>query len=242
MGLINHNTLFVNDFHPNCYHWLFSTSTTAWQSQLTHRHAMLSLGGLIGLLITLPLLANWLTHPILSMIDHLFRTGALVFGGGHVVLPLLYDSFHKQGVSDDIFLAGYGITQAMPGPLLSFAAFLGAVLSQTTLPLWLMAAIASVAIFLPSLLFVIIALPYWQHLMQSSRWRQALWGINAGVVGLLLAALVNPIASHSIQQHWDYLWIIIALALLTKSKIPLWGFVLLNACLGCVITSFSIEI
>ncbi|MCL4555700.1 MAG: chromate efflux transporter, partial [Gammaproteobacteria bacterium] len=153
-----------------------STTTKRWQVKLTHRQVLVSLGLLIGLLISLPLVAIWLENPILSMVDHLFRTGALVFGGGHVVLPLLYDGFHQLGVSDELFLAGYGITQAMPGPLLSFAAFLGAVLPQTTLPLWLMAAIASVAIFLPSLLFVIIALPYWQNLMQSDRWRQALWG------------------------------------------------------------------
>lgn len=82
--------------------------STSWQVNLTHRHALVSLGLLIGLLITLPLIAIWFINPTLAMIDHLFRTGALVFGGGHVVLPLLYDVFHQLGVSDDIFLAGYG--------------------------------------------------------------------------------------------------------------------------------------
>jgi hypothetical protein len=119
--------------------------STSWQVNLTHRHALVSLGLLIGLLITLPLIAIWFINPTLAMIDHLFRTGALVFGGGHVVLPLLYDGFHQLGVNDDIFLAGYGVTQAMPGPLLSFAAFLGAVLPQTFLPIWLINAIRSLA-------------------------------------------------------------------------------------------------
>lgn len=218
-----------------------STTATRWQVKLTHRQVLVSLSLLIGLLISLPLLAIWLENPILSMVDHLFRTGALVFGGGHVVLPLLYDGFHQLGVSDDIFLAGYGITQAMPGPLLSFAAFLGAVLPQTMLPLWLMAAIASVAIFLPSLLFVIIALPYWQNLMQSDRWRQALWGINAGVVGLLLAALMNPIALHALHTAWDILWLGLALVLLAVFRWPLWAYVLLCALAG-VLLSYAITV
>ena len=209
---------------------------TSWQVNLTHRHALVSLGLLIGLLITLPLIATWFINPTLAMIDHLFRTGALVFGGGHVVLPLLYDGFHQLGVNDDIFLAGYGITQAMPGPLLSFAAFLGAVLPQTSLPIWLMAAIASVAIFLPSLLFVIIALPYWHSLMQYARWRQVLWGINAGVVGLLLAALMNPIALHTLHTAWDMLWLVLALALLTIFRWPLWAYVLLCALAGMLLS------
>ncbi len=218
-----------------------NSNTTRWQVNLTHRQAWVSLGLLIGLLITLPLLATWLANPVLSMVDHLFRTGALVFGGGHVVLPLLYDGFHQLGVSDDIFLAGYGITQAMPGPLLSFAAFLGAVLPQTMLPLWLMAAIAIVAIFLPSLLFVIIALPYWRSLMESARWRQALWGINAGVVGLLLTALINPIALHALHTVWDLLWLGLALALLAVFRWPLWVYVLVCALAG-VLLSYAITI
>ena len=212
---------------------------TSWQVNLTHRHALVSLGLLIGLLTTLPLIATWFINPTLAMIDHLFRTGALVFGGGHVVLPLLYDGFHQLGVSDDIFLAGYGITQAMPGPLLSFAAFLGAVLPQTSIPIWLMAAIASIAIFLPSLLLVIIALPYWQNLMQSTRWRQVLWGINAGVVGLLLAALMNPIVLHALHTAWDLLWLALALVLLSVFRWPLWAYVLLCA-LAAMLLSYAI--
>lgn len=215
--------------------------STSWQVNLTHRHALVSLVLLIGLLITLPLIATWFINPTLAMIDHLFRTGALVFGGGHVVLPLLYDGFHQLGVSDDIFLAGYGVTQAMPGPLLSFAAFLGAVLPQTSIPIWLMAAIASIAIFLPSLLLVIIALPYWQSLMQSTRWRQTLWGINAGVVGLLLAALMNPIALHAVHTTWDLLWLGLALALLTVFRWPLWAYVLLCA-LTAMLLNYAITV
>lgn len=225
--------------------WTSSAAThqvaTSWQVNLTHRHALVSLGLLIGLLITLPLIATWFINPTLAMIDHLFRTGALVFGGGHVVLPLLYDGFHQLGVSDDIFLAGYGVTQAMPGPLLSFAAFLGAVLPQTSIPIWLMAAIASIAIFLPSLLLVIIALPYWQSLMQSTRWRQTLWGINAGVVGLLLAALMNPIALHAVHTTWDLLWLGLALALLTVFRWPLWAYVLLCA-LTAMLLNYAITV
>jgi chromate transporter len=171
------------------------------------------------------------------MFDQLFRTGAWVFGGGHVVLPLLYEGFHEQGVSDHLFLAGYGITQAMPGPLLSFVAFLGAVLPQTLLAPWFMAIIAVVAIFLPSLLLVMIALPYWQSCMQSLRWRQALWGINAGVVGLLLAALINPIALHALASWWDALWLMLALMLLVYVRPPLWAYVF-----GCAAVSMLLHL
>jgi len=200
-------------------HSVFKTIPTSY-------YPLLSLVTLLGLLMTLPLVANWLEYPVIVMIDHLFRAGALVFGGGHIVLPLLYDGFHELGISDDLFLAGYGIVQAMPGPLLSFSAFLATALPQTTFAPWLLAIIATVAMFLPSLLFVIIALPYWQKLMQSAFWQRALWGINAGVIGLLLAALVNPIALHALHSWWDAVWLVLAILLLRYAGLPIWAYVL----------------
>ena len=146
-----------------------------------------------ALLIALPV-ASWLGgSQIVALIDSFYRAGALVFGGGHVVLPLLQASVVPQGwVSNDDFLAGYGAAQAVPGPLFTFSAYLGTVMALPPNG-WVGGLICLVAIFLPSALLVIGALPLWNELRQAAWAQSALAGINAAVVGLLVAALYDPV-------------------------------------------------
>ena len=153
-----------------------------------------------------------------ALFNAFYRTGALVFGGGHVVLPLLHDAIVQPGwVPQPLFLAGYGAAQAMPGPLFTFAAFLGA-LSSTGSPGLAGAVIALVAIFLPGLLLTAGILPFWSTLRQKPSLAAALNGINAAVVGLLAFALINLLAQGTIRNPIDAVIIITALALLTIGK------------------------
>ncbi|MCK3865481.1 chromate efflux transporter [Pseudomonas sp. B329] len=174
------------------------------------------------LLIGLPLLSAWALNPTLALVDAFYRTGALVFGGGHVVLPLLQaEVVPSHWVSNDVFLAGYGATQAMPGPLFTFAAFLGA--SMTHAPSgWLGGVIALLAIFAPSFLLIFGALPFWANLRKSPRTQAALAGVNAAVVGLLLAALYQPVWTSAIFNVYDVALALLALVALMVWKLPPW--------------------
>lgn len=184
------------------------------------------------LLVALPLLAAWALNPTLALVDAFYRTGALVFGGGHVVLPLLQaEVVPSQWVSNDVFLAGYGATQAVPGPLFTFAAFLGA--SMTHAPSgWLGGVIALLAIFAPSFLLIFGALPFWANLRKSPRTQAALAGVNAAVVGLLLAALYQPVWTSAIFNGYDAALALLALIALTVWKLPPWLVVLGCGVLG----------
>ena len=143
------------------------------------------------LLFGLPLLAAASGNHIVALIGSFYRSGALVFGGGHVVLPLLQQSVVPPGwVSNDAFLAGYGAAQAVPGPLFTFAAYLGTVMSQTPNG-WAGGPICVTAIYLPSFLLLVGVLPFWDALRRGGGIRAALTGVNAAVVGLLLAALLT---------------------------------------------------
>ena len=181
------------------------------------------------LLAGLPLLAAAYPAQALALIDSFYRSGALVFGGGHVVLPLLQAEVVPPGwVADDAFLAGYGAAQAVPGPLFTFAAYLGTV-SVPAPNGWLGALICLLAIFVPAFLLVVGTLPFWDALRRLKAVRRALGGVNAAVVGLLLAALYDPVWSRAILTPADFALALAAFAGLAFWKLPPWLVVLLSA-------------
>ncbi|GAA5512383.1 chromate transport protein [Deinococcus carri] len=192
--------------------------------------AFLTVFGL--LLVGLPFLRETVGGPVLSVFDSFYRAGSLVFGGGHVVLPLLEAEVVPPGwVTHDAFLAGYGATQAVPGPLFTFSAYLGAV-SQVGLNRFVAAALALVAIFLPSFLLVAGALPFWNALRARPAVQSALRGVNAGVVGILLAALYTPVFTAAVASPLDFALVLAAFALLEYAKLPPWLVVALSALAG----------
>lgn len=184
------------------------------------------------LLIGLPLLSTLFPSPLLALIDAFYRSGALVFGGGHVVLPLLQAEVVASGwVDKDHFLAGYGVAQALPGPLFAFAAFLGAIM-QTPPAGAIGALVCLLAIFMPSFLLVFGALPFWARLRGDVRTRAALSGVNAAVVGLLLAAFYQPVWLSAIHAPQDFAFALLALVALMFWKLPPWLVVLASAGAG----------
>ena len=184
------------------------------------------------LLAGLPILAAALPYQSVAEISAFFRSGALVFGGGHVVLPLLQAAVVPQGwVSNDAFLAGYGAAQAVPGPLFTFAAFLGASMSSAPSG-WAGAAICLLAIFAPSFLLVAGALPFWETLRRNARTQAALMGVNAAVVGLLLAALYHPVWTSAILAPRDFGLAVLGFVALSFWKLPPWLVVLCSGALG----------
>lgn len=192
----------------------------------------------VALLIALPIISTALPENNgILLFDHFYRAGALVFGGGHVVLPLLQAGVVPQGlVSYDQFLAGYGAAQAVPGPLFTFAAYLGAVMGPQPNG-WAGAALCLAAIFLPSFLLIIGALPFWESLRKFAAVRSALLGINAAVVGILLAALYNPVWTAGILSAGDFALTIGAFLLLTMWKTPPWLVVALCAAGGALLAA-----
>jgi chromate transporter len=188
----------------------------------------------IILLLTLPLLNAAVSSPALTLFDLFYRAGSLVFGGGHVVLPLLQAETVLPGhIGEDHFLAGYGAAQAVPGPLFTFAAYLGT--SMQLLPGWLGGLIALVAIFTPSFLLVAGVLPFWNRLSRNRPVRSALVGINAAVVGLLLAALYDPIWTGTVHSGFDFALVLLAFVALQRWKLPVWLLVPLFALGGLLV-------
>lgn len=201
-------------------------------SSVSRRAGGLALGVFVVLLVGLPVLTTLVPSQLLAMFDSFYRVGSLVFGGGHVVLPLLQAETVDAGLVDvELFMAGYGATQAVPGPLFTFAAFLGTAMN-TGLPSWLNGLICLVAIFLPSFLLVIGVMPFWEQLRHNRRTQAALAGINAGVVGLLLAALYQPMWSTAIQGPGDFALALAALIALVFWKLPPWLVVTATAVAG----------
>lgn len=183
------------------------------------------------LLIGLPIAAAVSPGPALAMATAFYRAGALVFGGGHVVLPLLHASVVEPGwVSEDAFLSGYGAAQAVPGPLFTFAAYLGAIMTG-----WVGAALCLVAIFLPGLLLVLGVLPFWASLGRGALMRASLRGVNAAVVGVLLGALYDPVWTKGIGGPADFALALVAFALLVIWKTPPWLVVLVSAAGGAAV-------
>jgi chromate transporter len=179
-----------------------------------------------ALLVGLPLLARSVPGQTIGLIDAFYRAGSLVFGGGHVVLPLLQAQVVPPGwVSNDAFLAGYGAAQAVPGPLFTFAAYLGAAMGPAPNG-WLGAAICLGAVFLPSLLLMLGALPFWDALRRQPVAQAALKGVNAAVVGLLLAALYQPVWTAAIGNAADFALSVAAFLLLFMWQVPPWAVVI----------------
>lgn len=216
--------------------WIFKPQRTPEHDSLPiaiqRRTGLLWLMLFLALLTGLPLLAELFANPTLSIVDRFFRVGSLVFGGGHVVLPLLQTEVVNSGlVSNDVFLAGYGAAQAVPGPLFTFAAFLGASMSQPPTG-WPGGLICLLAIFAPSFLFIMGALPFWEHLRHNVRMQAAIGGINAAVVGLLLAALYRPVWTSTIHTPQDFGIALVALLALVFWKLPPWLVVLASSALA----------
>ena len=204
---------------------------------VSRRTAVFLLALFFVLLLALPLLAQLWPLPWLQRVDAFYRAGALVFGGGHVVLPLLQAEVVGSGwVGREAFLAGYGATQAVPGPLFTFAAFLGAAMEQPPTG-WLGGLLCLVAVFAPSFLLVIGALPFWERLRANRHTGAALQGVNAAVVGVLLAALYDPVWTSAILGPADLALALAALLALMVWKLPPWLLVL-----GCGLAGWALEV
>jgi chromate transporter len=191
------------------------------------RAGMAALAAFAVLLFGLPLLSGLGTWVALT--EASYRAGALVFGGGHVVLPLLEEGFVPRWLGQDVFLAGYALAQAVPGPLFTFAAFLGAATGGVA-----GGAVALVAVFLPGLLLMYGALPFWDGLRRRAEAQAALRGVNAAVVGVLLAALFDPIWLTSVRGPADFAIALAAFFALVAWRVPVWLVVALTAMAGAV--------
>ncbi len=201
----------------------------------SHRVALSCLLAFFALLLGLPVLAGLSGLHGLELVDSFYRTGALVFGGGHVVLPMLQAEVVPNGwVSEHNFLAGYGAAQAVPGPLFTFAAFLGAAMHDGVAGLGT-AGLCLLTIFLPSFLLVFGVLPFWSRLRSAQRAQAALEGVNAAVVGLLLAAFYDPLWTHSVASAGDVIFVLIALLALHLGRLPPWLVVVLGALAGSLL-------
>jgi len=202
---------------------------------ISRRTGVIALVLFFGLLIALPLLRLAAPSQGLALVDTFYRVGSLVFGGGHVVLPMLAAEVVPTGwVTQEAFLAGYGAAQAVPGPLFTFAAYLGVMMAQP--PNGVVGSVlALVAIFLPSFFLVVGALPFWEVARSRPAFQAALRGVNAAVVGLLGAALYSPIWTSTILAPTDLMLALMAFGLLMYWKTPPWLVVLLTALGGAAL-------
>lgn len=178
---------------------------------------------LMLLVLPLVLLPVWVVasgSPLAVLLEGTYRAGALVFGGGHVVLPLLQTAVVQSGtVTTADLLAGYGAAQAVPGPLFTFAAYLGA-LAKGPLGGWLGGLVLLAVIFLPAFLVLVGALPFWEALRHRKGLQASIAGVNTGVVGILLAALYNPVWTSAIHDRWDAAMALVAFGLLALARTP----------------------
>ncbi|MDA7025249.1 chromate transporter [Bacillus sp. CLL-7-23] len=201
---------------------------------VSRRFAVICLGLFFGLLILLPVLSEVTASRWIQMFDHFYRSGSLVFGGGHVVLPLLEREFVLTGwLSEEAFLAGYGAAQAVPGPLFTFGSYLGAVMNG-----WQGGLLATVAIFLPAFLLILGALPFWDTLRRNPKINGALMGVNAAVVGILVSAFYEPIWMSSILEPLDFAFAALLFSMLVYWKQPPWVIVVTGAMGGLFMTFF----
>lgn len=208
-------------------------------TSLSRTTGFMALAAFFVLLVGIPVLRELLKSPTLALFDAFYRSGALVFGGGHVVLPLLRQEFVEPGwVSDDAFLAGYGAAQAVPGPLFTFAAYLGAVAHPA--PNAAAGAVLGVlAIFLPGILILMGTLPFWEALRKRVMAQAMMRGVNAAVVGLLAAALYSPVWTSSIKTPGDFGIALTGFVLLTSWRAPPLTVVALSALGAIAIAAFA---
>ncbi|OMP68371.1 chromate efflux transporter [Domibacillus epiphyticus] len=198
---------------------------------LSRRFGAICLTLFFVLLIALPILREVTSLNWVAMFDSFYRGGALVFGGGHVVLPLLEREFVPNGwLNEEQFLAGYGAAQAVPGPLFTFAAYIGAVING-----WQGGLLATFAIFLPAFLLILGALPFWDMVRHNPKIQGALMGVNAAVVGILISAFYTPIWISSILAPIDFAFAAILFSMLVYWKLPPWIVVLTGAVGGALI-------
>ncbi len=213
------------------------TDHVAMPHAVSRTAAVVAIVLFFAILFGLPLLLAVFPNHSIRLFEAFYRAGSLVFGGGHVVLPLLQASVVPPGwVTNDAFLAGYGAAQAVPGPLFTFAAYLGAVMGPAPNG-WLGAGLCLVAMFLPSFLLVIGPLPFWDDLRRQDWARSALRGVNAAVVGLLLAALYNPVWTAGITSGGDFALAIVAFLLLFMWQTPPWLVVAISAAGGALLAA-----
>ncbi|TMU87596.1 chromate transporter [Bacillus sp. BHET2] len=198
---------------------------------VSRKFAMICLSLFFGLLILLPILRGVTSLQWVALFDSFYRSGSLVFGGGHVVLPLLEREFVPTGwLSEESFLAGYGAAQAVPGPLFTFAAYIGAEING-----WQGGLLATVAIFLPAFLLILGTLPFWDSLRRNPKVKGALMGVNAAVVGILISAFYQPIWTSSILTTIDFAFAAILFSMLVYWKLPPWIVVLTGAIGGLLL-------
>ncbi len=196
---------------------------------VSRRFGTLMLVLFFGILIILPTLVKNFPNETLALIDTFYRAGSLVFGGGHVVLPLLQAEVVPNGwITNDLFLAGYGAAQAIPGPLFTFSAFLGTAITMG----YLGGILCLVAIFLPSFLLISGILPFWEQLRQNAHIQAALMGVNAAVVGLLVAAFYSPVWTNAIFKLEDFGLALFAFIALMFLKLPPWLVVICSGTIG----------
>lgn len=200
----------------------------ALQVALSRRAGLVLIALALLPLLLLPLLRP--LGPAFALTDTVYRAGALVFGGGHVVLPLLQAGLVPDWMSQATFTAGYGVANAVPGPLFTFASYLGA--AQGQLERGWGALLATIAIFWPGLLLMLGALPFWSQLTGLVQMRRVVSGLNAGVVGLLLAALYQPVWTSAVYSGAHFALVLLAYAALTALKLPAWATVLGCALVG----------
>ncbi|MEN1970087.1 chromate efflux transporter [Lentibacillus sp. N15] len=203
---------------------------------ISKKTGIISLSILVIALIVLPIITKLTNNPLVSIFDTFFRVGSLVFGGGHVVLPMIEREIVPQGLlSPDAFLAGYGMAQAVPGPLFTFSSYLGTMMEGIG-----GAVVAIIGIFLPAFLFIVAALPFLNELRKRASFQGILMGVNASVVGILLAAFYDPVIKSSILNASDFALGVILFALLNIWKVPAWLIVILGVVGGYIISFISI--
>ncbi|PKH11701.1 chromate efflux transporter [Planomicrobium sp. MB-3u-38] len=210
------------------------TTEGRMQFPITKKVAITCLSLFFGFLFLLPILREVTGSYWIAMFDSFYRAGSLVFGGGHVVLPLLQQEFVPTGwLSEEAFLAGYGATQAVPGPLFTFAAYLGTVMNG-----WTGGLFATFAIFLPAFLLIVGALPFWDALRTNRKVKGAIMGVNAAVLGILISAFYTPIWTSSIIEAKDFALAAVLFSMLAYWKLPPWLVVVTGAIGGSLIALF----